>query len=460
MKERPREEVHEPEPQREQGGAAARQEVRTPSAAGLLALQRGAGNAAVSRWLTGSGRRAVARDEPATATPTAPGASGTAAPPVPRVSYVFLMGDFKNDKFYKAAREYFIHQVPTATLVPGKRTLADVIEHVNAEGKPVDTLYVVSHANEAGNLGFSLDAADAAKDARTGDKKPRTEFKEVKEANAAGTLPKADVKLIDAQTKVQIKGCNVGRSTLMMDQLDEAFGGEASVTAPTHTQEYKFYGKKGGPVAYEENFAELFVEEPGVASKSGAELESAFKAKYAMVPAKNWPSLLKTVKKEDATRTRFTWRGINPPDDDEKSVLARVGGAKRWPKAQKWTISYKGRTVVGDKYHFELEAERVTADGGTQIDVATVVTDIPPEESALIAQEQAKHGRPGACKWRVKPTVTGSALKLEVIAERTEWVIDGTIKDASGPFHPGQSDKDWYSTSTFAPPPPPPATKP
>ena len=461
MKERHQEEVREPEPEEAPEVPAARQEVR-PHAARVLALQRGAGNAAVSRWLTSSARQVVARDEPATATPAAPGGSGTPATAVPRVSYVFLMGDFKNDNFYKAAREYFVHKVPTATLVPDKRTLADVIAHVNAEGKPVDTLYIVSHANEAGNLGFSMDAADAAKDASTGDKKPRTEFKEVKEANAAGTLPKADVKLIDAQTKVQIKGCNVGRSTLMMDQLDEAFGGEASVTAPTHTQEYKLYGKKGGPVTYEENFSELFVEEPGVVTKSSAELETAFKAKYAMVPAKNWPGLLKTVKKEDATRTLYTWTGVDPPADDEKSVLARVGGSKRWPKSQKWTISYKGRTVVGDKYHFDIEAERVTPDGGTEIDKAQVVAPIPPEESALIAQEQAKHGRPSACNWRVKRTVTGTALKLEVIAERTEWVIDGTIKDASGPFHPSQSDKDWYSTSTYAPPPPPtpPATTP
>ena len=452
MAERHLHEVQDPgserEPDRPQAAAAP-----PVAAASVLALQRGAGNAAVSRWLSAPAPRTVARDEPATAAPPAPGGGG--APAAPRVSYVFLMGDFKNDSFYLAAKEYFAHQVPTATLVPDKRTLADVIAHVNAQGKPVDTLYIVSHANEAGNLGFSLDAADAAKDASTGDHKPRTEFKEVKEATAAGTLPKADVKLIDAQTKVQIKGCNVGRSTLMMDQLDEAFGGEASVTAPTHTQEYKFYGKKGGPVTYEENFAELFVEEPGVASKSAADLATAFKAKYAMVPEKKWPALLGTVKKEDKTRSAFIWRGINPPDDDEKSVLARVGGAKRWPKAQKWTISYKGRTVVGDKYHFELEAERVTADGGTEKDIATVTADIPPEESALIAQEKAKHGRPGACNFRVKRTLAGQQLTLEVLAERTEWVIDGTIKDASGPFHPGQGDKDWYTTSTFAPPPPP-----
>ena len=397
----------------------------------------------------------VARD--GTPAPTAP-APTTPAPPVPRVAYVFLMGDFKNDSFYLAAREYFVHQVPSAIVVPDKRTLADVIAHVNAQGKPVDTLFIVSHANEAGNLGFSLDAADAAKDASTGDKKPRTEFNEVKQANASKSLPTADVKLIDDQTKVQIKGCNVGRSTLMMDQLDEAFGGKASVTAPTHTQEYKFYGKTGGPVTYEENFAELFVEEPGVVTKSAAELETAFKGKYSMIPQAKWATLLTTVKKEDKTRTAYSWKAVDPPADDEKSVLARIEASKKFPKDQKWVVSYKGRETVGTKYRYSVKAERPTPQG-TEMQTVNLEAEIPPEESALIAEHKAKHGRPQACNWRVKRTVSGTQLQLDVIAERTEWVIDGTIKDAAGPYHPAQNDPGWYTTSTYAPPaPPPPAT--
>jgi hypothetical protein len=45
---------------------------------------------------------------------------------------------------------------------------------VNAGGKPVRTLFVVSHANEEGNLGFSLNSANLAKDASSGDQKLRT----------------------------------------------------------------------------------------------------------------------------------------------------------------------------------------------------------------------------------------------------------------------------------------------
>jgi hypothetical protein len=404
----------------------------------ILAFQRSVGNAAVARWL-------IARDTP----------PGKPPAPVPRVSYVFLMGDTKNDSFYLAAKEYFAHMVKGATMVTDKRTLADVISHVNSEGKPVDTLYVVSHANESGNLGFSLDAADLANDTSGGDHKPRTEFGEVKEANAAGSLPQADTKLIDEKTKIQIKGCNIGRSELMLDALDEAFGGKASVTAPTHTQEYRFHGNKSG-TTYEENLNELFIEEAGVADKSKKEIASEFKAKYPMVPEDNWKGLLKKVKKENRSKTRWTHTQANPPDG-EKSVLARLETAKKFPKSAGWVVTYKGRTTVGDKYRYDVEAERVHKDGSTEFQTLFITADVPPTETALIDQEKAKHGRPDAYKWRVKRSVDGTQLKLEVIAEATEWVIEGTIRDASGPYHPAQSEKDWYKTSTFAPPTPPPA---
>ena len=413
-----------------------------PLAQRILAAQRTAGNAAVSRWLSAP---MLARDTPG---------NPPAQAPVPRVSYVFLMGDVKNDSFYLAAREYFAHMVKGATMVTDKRTLADVIDHVNSAGKPVDTLYIVSHANESGNLGFSMDAADLAKDTSSGDRKPRTEFNEVKEANDAGTLPKADTKLIDEKTKIQIKGCNIGRSELMLNELDEAFGGKASVTAPTHTQEYRFYGNKAG-VTYEENLDELFIEEAGVADKDQKTIAAEFKAKYPMIPAAQWKGLLKQVKKENRSKVRWTHTQANPPDDNAKDVLARLKTAQKFPKSAGWVVTYKGRTRVGDKYNYDVEAERVLKDGSTEFQTMFINADVPPSETSLIDQEKAKHGRPDAYKWRVKKTVTGDQLKLEVIAEATEWVIEGTIKDASGPYHPAQTDKDWYKTSTFAPPPPP-----
>jgi hypothetical protein len=417
-----------------------RRQAPTPAEPALLALQRGAGNAAVSRLL--ASRRVVARDD--AAPPKAP---------VPRVSYVFLMGDVK-DAFYDAANQYFTHMVKGATVVKDKRTLADVISHVNAQGKPVDTLYIVSHANESGNLGFSLDAADLAKDKSSGDNKPRLEFGELKEANAGGTLPKADAALIDAQTKIEIKGCNIGRSETTLDALDEAFGGQASVTAPTHKQEYRYHSTKQGMV-YEENLDTMFIEEPGIADKDKAAVGAAFKAKYTMVDAKAWPGLLAKVSKKDKSQTPFTFTQPNPPDDTEKAVFARMSVATKYPKAAGWVVTYNGRTTVGDEYKYEIQAERVKKDGSTEIKTEFITVKIPPDDTAMIEREKAKHGRPDAYAWSVKRTVAAGSLKLEVRAERTEWIVEGTIKDASGAYHPAESNRDWYKTSTFAPAPAP-----
>jgi hypothetical protein len=158
----------------------------------MLALQRTAGNRAVSAM--------IARDTPPSAPPAASGGAA-AAPAGPRVNYIFLMG--KGDAFYSGAKAYLEKAYGQKAIE--KTTLAEVIDYVNAQGKPVGQLLLVSHATEEGNLGFSLDAADKAGDKKKADGKERLEFGELKKANEAGSLPTADVKLIDAQTRVIVK---------------------------------------------------------------------------------------------------------------------------------------------------------------------------------------------------------------------------------------------------------------
>ena len=404
----------------------------------MLALQRTAGNAALSRVLTARSR-ALARD---------PKAAPPAPPPKPRVSYVFLMGEL-SDPYYKAAREYFEAAFKGATMVIDKRTLADVIGHVNAAGKPVDTLYIVSHAGDTGFLQFSLDADDLKQDQLTGNQKPNATFGELKEANERGTLPKADTKLIDDQTKIKIKGCDIGRSERTLDELDEAFGGKASVTAPTHAQEFRPGGKGGMP---EEHLNRMFVEWPGDVKKNAAERAAAFKAKYPMVPAARWKGLLAQAKRDDkANQTLFVHTQANPfGPKDEKGVLARVDAAKRWPASQGWVVKYAGRRVDGDDYRYEVRAQKGGGDLGWHTEIFTI--PVPPAEDKLIDDEKAKHGRPEAAKWSVKKAVKGDQLEMTVVAERTEWFITGTVQDEKGPIDPPETDTDWYRTSTFAPP--------
>lgn len=414
----------------------------------LLDLQRTAGNAAVARVLRERpSRPPVQREQPSGGAAQAP----APAAPAKRVSYVFLMGSYKNDSFYRAARAYFTTMVPSAQMVTGTKTLADIIGHVNGQGQPVDTLYVVSHANQEGNLSFSMDAADLAKDLKDkrGRNKPRTEYKEIKKANEEGTLPAADVSLVDAQTRIMIKGCNIGRSTLMLDELDKAFGGEATVTAPTHKQEYRITGTKKSPV-YQENLSDLFVEEPGTASKAKPDLQAAFAAKYPHVDAVRWPSMVRKATRVVHKDARWTWDQPNPPADDEKSVFARLKLASTYPKAQGWTWTYAGRTVDGDQYRYTVEAERATKDG-TEYRTLFVTAPIPPTDDELIAKAKAEHGRPDACTWSAVRTVTKGRLVVTVYSERTQWSIAGTVMDESGPYSPPAASSTWYSSSTHTP---------
>jgi hypothetical protein len=400
-----------------------------PVAAPLDALRANAGNAAFSRWIA---RQPKPRQQP-------------------RVSYVFLMGEM-GDPYYRTAREYFEAAVKGATVVIDKRTLAAVIAHVNSQGKPVDTLYLVSHAGDSGFLQFSVDDKDLAKDRSEGNQKPNATYAEIKEANDRGTLPKADVKLIDEQTKIKIKGCDIGRSVRTLDELDEAFGGKASVTAPTHAQEFR---PGGGRTPPSEHLARMYVEWPGEVKKNARDLAAAFKAKYPMVPEKRWKSLLPGAQKDPhATMTMYEHQQPKPIDKDDKAaILRRVGAAKRWPSSQGWVVKVRVRQDAGD-WVYEVRAEKDGGDAGFGSEVFTI--PVLPTDTQLIDREKAKHGRPDAAAWRVKKEPQGDDVKLTVLAERTEWFINGTVEDAKGPIAPAETDADWYTTSTFAPPPPPP----
>ena len=324
-------------------------------------------------------------------------------------------------------------------MVIDKRTLADVIGHVNSGGKPVDTLYIVSHAGDTGFLQFSVDAGDLKQDQAEGNQKPNATFAELKEANERGTLPKADTKLIDDKTKIKIKGCDIGRSERTLDELDEAFGGKASVTAPTHAQEFRSGGKGGTPA---EHLNRMFVEWPGDVTKNAAERAKAFKDKYPMVPAGRWKGLLAQAKRDDkANQTLFVHTQTNPiGPKDEKAALARVNAAKQWPASQGWVVKFAGRVVVGDDYRYEVRAEKGGGgDLGWRTEIFTI--PVPPTDDKLIDEQKARHGRPEAAKWSVKKKVTGDQLEMKVVAERTEWFITGTVQDEKGPIDPSESDR-------------------
>lgn len=164
----------------------------------------------------------------------APATATAAAATVERKDYVFLMGQDRRgtgNPFYATAGRFYRAKLPKAIMVTDKRSLSAVLEYVRDQvSGAVGTLYLVTHANEDGTLSFSLDSAD--EDAHL----PVTELRAALHPQAGkSTLPKVGGK-IDKQSRIEIKGCDLGRTREMVELIDEAFGGDGTVVAPTHEQ--------------------------------------------------------------------------------------------------------------------------------------------------------------------------------------------------------------------------------
>jgi len=410
----------------------------TPIAA-VQALQRGAGNQAVSRWL--AGRATLAREGTAPAAP--PSGVPKPAAPVAREDHVFLMGDAAADAFYAEARGYYAQTYPKAA-IHDVRTLSEILAQVKQAKAPIGHLLIVSHAHEDGTLMFKLDAND---------KDNRLDYGELKKANDDGTMPTVDQKIVDDQTSIEIRGCNIGRSPLMLNQLDKAFGGKAKVTAPTHEQHYS-HDASG---TYHEDFSGYFVEEPGKRTKTDKELQPLFAAKYPFVEAKQWPALLK---KKSVFNDRQPAYGIDVLMPEPAGAVAAFDASldEQLPKADGWSFKLLKRTPVGGGFQYDFEASRLHEG---KPEKRTVKLDAAaPRTADLEALARADLSRPDAYEYKDVQTAFDPASgnkAFNLYPERTEWRIrHEVIKDAQGPYRPAGTDKGYWGESDFAPPPDPP----
>jgi hypothetical protein len=171
--------------------------------------------------------RQIQRAPEAGGRPAAPGGQ-PANPARPRRDYVFILG---SGGFFTGAYRYFQGYAPNATFIRSKRSLTAVLAWVRDNvSEPIGNLYIVSHGNEDGTLTFGggrrLSVSDLRSQLHPGN-------------GVVSTLPEL-TNQVDAQTRIHIKGCNIGRNQVMVELIDEAFGGAGTVTAPTHEQEYGY----------------------------------------------------------------------------------------------------------------------------------------------------------------------------------------------------------------------------
>ncbi len=133
---------------------------------------------------------------------------------------------------YRIAERYYRAHIRNAIVCHASTQFERLLNYIsNNVNQPIGDLYIISHANEDGTLGFALNRVDA--DARLDVRELRTALHPA--GGGAGNLPQLGNQ-IDAQTRILIKGCDLGRTQEMVELVDEAFGGAGTVIAPTHEQ--------------------------------------------------------------------------------------------------------------------------------------------------------------------------------------------------------------------------------
>lgn len=388
---------------------------------------------------------------------------GSAAPPKPkpRHTWVFIMGvdpPGSKNPFYTQAKAYYDAQYGAATNshVQSVSTLQQVMSTVDADGNPVGLLIVVSHGHPDGRLMFDLgvtpDAPPNTSLPTTAGGGTPTQYDTTKAAVDQGKLATPKEAVIDAQTKIMIKGCNIGRSPKMVALLKEAFGGRAGVTASTHAQEF------GGG---QEHLAEYYVERPGKVTLGAAALATEFAAKYGThvtnMDAKAWQAVASQVTAEADDVDYEAFRGIVPAATAAgfaSGFAAQLAGLTQQGAT---SITFIKRTVNGDQYDYEFGYKQLVNGAATAM-TSAISVDIPPDDATAIKAAKDASGRPDAYEYAVKRSTQGKATVVTVTAKRTEWKLKHkVIKDKSGtPIPaPATSDTFWYTEEKATAPQPP-----
>jgi hypothetical protein len=319
---------------------------------------------------------------------------------------VFIMGVDRNPRrnpFYREAVKYFKAHLPGATLVNDDRhrSLESVFDYLRDRGELVANLYLVSHANEDGTLSFKLRQGDRSRD-------PHVQYGDLTTAlsKEAGlfALPKG---VIDRNTRIYVKGCNIGRSTRMLDALDQAFGGEGTVVAPTHKQVFGTKTVGRGQSRRVERYEALdvyYIEYKGNQRISPADQQAAFVAKYSELP-------------------EAQWRKWVPVDRRGR------GGATRRLTSIPYTFRYR-------------------------VDVRSKESRRTAEQEALpeaVAWGEANIGRADMFEWRIASSApTGYGWLVTAVAEKTNYVVDRILVDAAGKrLQPPETDPKYFGVSTY-----------
>jgi hypothetical protein len=521
-------EAHDRRPARGGAHAAPVPRDRAPAPPGHpAALQRAIGNRATAQLLR--------KDKPKTKAETKAPAPPPKPPPVkapakPRPDYVFIMGEDPKpakrgqpiaNPFYTVALKYWKVHLPNATIVEDKRDLDGVLTYLAGGSDPIGNVYIVSHANEDGTLGFGVDASD------TDHHMTVPELREALHPKRGRSTLSSVKSRVDTQTRIHIKGCDIGRTQAMVELIDEAFGGLGKVNAPTHEQRYgiddvleaearkkfheeiaakyaaipeldkdlkgqarvkakrerdKLVQKRLADIATEEKsrkaeaderailashyeaFSGPMFQRPGTQLFTAKELEPELKRLYPHLDDKRRAALAASLvaANRSPANDQHGQRVIRAEpltftDTDPRSLAEAQRVFAKDLRAARFTPSTFSRTkdVDGDEFTLRIEMEGKTPGGeGSRI----FTTGAAPTDAALLKQGKAEMPNPDAYTWRIEAKHDASGItKRTVVGERVLAYLHHESLDVKPHEHftRPETDKDFFTTSTFGDPPPP-----
>jgi hypothetical protein len=140
-------------------------------------------------------------------------------------AYVFIMGA-EDDKTLKLAMTHYQLKSDLLTKIYTPKdfnpTLAGMFDVLSKVKVPLREITIVSHGGGEGTMHFAADAKDKDK---------QTTPAELRAAVRGGKLAALPPGVVTKDTKIRLRACYVGNNQDVVELMDEAFGGEAVVTA-------------------------------------------------------------------------------------------------------------------------------------------------------------------------------------------------------------------------------------
>ena len=180
------------------------------------------------------------QNPPVTTTPQ-PSSPVTTTPQPVKDDFLFIMGKDEKNKppFFALAKRFYEGKYPNAKVRNDIFNLEDVLSYVNKNTTNlIGKITIVAHGNMDGTLQIRLNSTDT-----TTDGVRVNELRDALDPASNSSLLTNIPKKVDSDTRIEIKGCNIGRNQAMVELIDQAFGGFGEVNAPTHEQRYRQINK-------------------------------------------------------------------------------------------------------------------------------------------------------------------------------------------------------------------------